>query len=114
MNGYSSDTKSINFSVPQGSILGPTLFNCYGSTLMEIIPGKEDNFVSGYEDDHALINSFHPENIEIAPILASNFSCIQDWMDKNQLKMNGGKTKFIVFGSKHQVQTNILKKPQNR
>ena len=54
-------TKTINFSVPQVSILGSTLFNCYVSTLMEIIPETEDNFVSGYADDHALINSFHPD-----------------------------------------------------
>ena len=26
-------------------------------------------------------------------------------MDKNQLKMNGSKTEFIVFGSKCQIQT---------
>ena len=92
IHGYSSDTKNINFSVPQGSILGPALFNCYVSTLMEIIPETEDNFVTGYEDNHALINSFHAENIEISPTLVSNISFIQDWMDKNQLKMNGGKT----------------------
>ena len=28
----------INIFMPQGSILGPTLFNCYVSTLVEIIP----------------------------------------------------------------------------
>ena len=28
---------------------------------MEIIPETEDNFVSGYADDHTLINSFHPD-----------------------------------------------------
>ena len=76
---------------------------------MEIIPETEDNFVSGYADDHALINSFHPENTEIFSILASNISHIQDWMDKNQLKMNDSKTEFTVFGSKHQVQTYTLK-----
>ena len=53
---------AINFSMLQGSILGPTLFNCYVITMMEIIPETEDDFVSGYADDHALINSFHPEN----------------------------------------------------
>ena len=37
--------------MPQGSILGPTLFNCYVSTLMEIIPENDENFVSGYADD---------------------------------------------------------------
>ena len=48
IDSFSSNTKTINFSVPQGSILGPTLFNCYVSTLMEIIPENEDHFVSGY------------------------------------------------------------------
>ena len=58
----------------------------------------------GNADDHALINSFHPENTEIFSTMASNIACIQDWMDKNQLKMNSSKTEFIVFGSKHQLQ----------
>ena len=37
-------------------MLGPTLFNCYVSTLMEIIPETEENYVSGYADEPALIN----------------------------------------------------------
>ena len=76
---------------------------------MEIIPETEDNFVSGYAVDHALINTFHPENTDISPKLVSNISCMKDWMDRNQLKMNGAKTEFIVFESKHQVQRNGLK-----
>ena len=109
IDSFSSNTKTINFSVPQGSIVGPTLFNYYVSTLMEIIPKTEDNFVSGYADDYALINTFHPENTDISQKLVSNISCIKDWMDKNQLKMNGAKTELKVFGSKHQVQRNGLK-----
>ena len=70
---------------------------------MEIIPENEENSVSGYADDHALINTFHPENVDISPKLVSNISCIKDWMNRNQLKMNDAKTEFIVFGSKHQV-----------
>ena len=76
---------------------------------MEIIPETEENFVSGYADDHALINSFHPENTEILSTLASNIACIQDWIYNNQLKMNSSKTEFIVFGSKHQLQIYTLK-----
>ena len=109
IDSFSSNTKTINFSVPQGSILGPTLLNCYVSILMEIIPENEENFVSGYADDHALINTFHPENTDISPKLVSHISCIKDWMNRNQLKMNDTKTEFIVFGSKHQVQRNGLK-----
>ena len=52
----------IDFLVPQGSILGPILFNCYASTLMEIIPERKDSFLSGYADDHAIIHSFSPDN----------------------------------------------------
>ena len=109
INSFSSHTKTINFSIPQGSILVPTLFNFYVSTLTEIIPENEENFVSGNADDHALINTFHPENIDISPKLVSDISCIKDWMNRNQLKMNETKTEFIVFGSKHQVQRNNLK-----
>ena len=106
---FSSNIKTIIFSAPQGSILGPTPFSCYAITLMEIIPETEESFVSGYADDHALINSFHPQNTEIFSALASDIACIQDWMDKNWLKMNSSKTAFIVFGSKHQLQTYTLK-----
>ena len=109
IDSFSSNTKTINFPVSQCSILGPTLFNYYVSTLMEIIPENEDNFVSGYADDHALINTVHPENTDISPKLVSNISCIKDWVNRNQLKMNDAKTEFIVFGSKYQVQRNGLK-----
>ena len=97
-----------NFSVPQGSILGPTLFNCYVSILMEIIPETEEHSVCGCADDHALINSFHPENTENFSTQGSHIACIQDWIDKNQLKMNRSKTEFIVIGSKCQLQTYTL------
>ena len=97
IDNISSNVKTINFSVPQGSTLGPTLFNCYVSILMEIILKTQENFVSGYADYHALINSFHTENTEFFSVLASNIACIQDWMNKNQLKMNSSKTELTIF-----------------
>ena len=35
--------------------------------------------------------------------LELNASNIKGWMDCNRLKMNGGKTEFIMFGSKVQL-----------
>ena len=62
---FTSKIVTINFSVLQGSILGPILFNCYASTLIEIMPESSDSFLSGYADDHAIVNSFNPENNKI-------------------------------------------------
>ena len=84
----------------QDSILSPTLFNCYVSALMKFIPKTEDNFTFRYADDHALINSFLPEMIDIFSALASDLACIIDWKDENEIKMNTSKTRFIVFRSK--------------
>ena len=52
INGISSEKITINYSVPQGSILGLLLFNYYPSTIQEIIP----NNMSGYADNHCLLN----------------------------------------------------------
>ena len=52
---------AINYLVPQGSILGPVLFNCYSSTIQGVMP----NNLSGYTDDHSLTESFKPGKITI-------------------------------------------------
>ena len=72
-----SKTVEIAFSVPQGSILGPILFNCYASILMEIIPEREDSFLSGYADDHAIIHSFSPDNNNIKQIIENDIGKIK-------------------------------------
>ena len=93
-----SKTVEIDFSVPQGSILGPILFNCYASTLMEIIPERKDTFLSGYADNHAIIHSFNPDDNNINQIIENDIGKIKMWMEDNQLKMNDAKTEFIVIG----------------
>ena len=58
----------IDLSIPQGSILGCILFNCFASTLMVIIPERQESFLSGYADNHAIIHSFSPDNNNIKQI----------------------------------------------
>ena len=52
---------TVNYSVPQESILGPLQFNCYSTTIQEIMP----NNMSGYADDHFLTESFKPGNTTV-------------------------------------------------
>ena len=103
-----SKTVEIDFSVPQGSILGLILFNCYASTVMEIIPERKDSFLSGYADDHAIIHSFIPDNNNIKQIIESDIRKIKTWMEESQLKMNDAKTEFIVIGTSSSLRKNTL------
>ena len=58
-----SDEFDINFSVPQGSVLGPILFNLYLSMLSYEIRGLP-LLLSGYVDDHGACNSFNVNSRE--------------------------------------------------
>ena len=103
-----SKTVEIDFLVPQGSILGPILFNCYASTLMEIILERKDTFLTGYADNHAIIHSFNPDDNKIKQIIENDIGKIKMWMEDNQLKMNDAKTEFIVIGTASGLRKNTL------
>ena len=103
-----SKTVKIDFSIPQGSILGPILFNSYVSMLMEIILESKDSFLSGYADNHAMIHSFSPDNNNIKQNIENYIGKIKTWMEENQLKMNDAKTEFIVLRTTGNLRKNTL------
>ena len=84
------------------------MFNCYASTLMEMIPASKERFLSGYADDHAVIQCSSPNNKNIRQNIASDIDKIRTWMEENQLKMNDAKTEFIVIGTAGNLQKNTL------
>ena len=105
---FTSQVVTINFSVPHGSIVGPILFNCYASTLMEIILENTDSLLSGYADDYAIVNSFNLDNNKIKQKIENDIRKTKTWLEDNQLKMNDAKTEFIVLGTSHNLRKNTL------
>ena len=92
----------------QASTLGPILFNCYASILTEIITEINDSFLYGYADEHAIVNSFNPNNNIIKEKIENDIRKIKTWMEENQLKMNDAKTEFIILGTSYNVRKNTL------
>ena len=103
-NSY-SDLKNLPYSVPQGSCAGPVLYLAYASTMGKII--QDTIGIHGYADDHALHRTFSTSKAESEKTaitqLEDSAVTIKSWMDANRLKMNSGKTEFILFGSKNNL-----------
>jgi len=90
----------IRFGVPQGSVLGPILFNIYIRSLYGSINTALFN-VHGFADDHQVFKSFRAESEYqvMTEDLPMCFRIITEWMDSHYLQLNPGKTEIMVFGS---------------
>lgn len=89
-----SDSNPVSFGVPQGSILGPTLFIAYMNDILslELLNGN----VLCYADDTALV--FYGDSWQQARDMAVlGLRRISLWLNNNLLTLNADKTKFINF-----------------
>jgi hypothetical protein len=89
----SADTK-IEFGVPQGSVLGPTLFLIYLNELtnLEIENGK----VFSYADDTAIVFNGRSWN-SVFDVAERGLRMIAKWLRSAFLTLNIAKTNFICF-----------------
>ena len=97
----SSRVHKITCGVPQGSILGPVLFNLYMLPLGGVIRRHGVTFHS-YADDTQLYISMSPDDTRPMDAL---FNCILDiksWKAENFLQLNQGKTEVLVLGPEAQ------------
>lgn len=95
---YTSQEHNILYGVPQGSILGPSLFLLYILPLGSIIQKYGMNYL--YADDIQLYISVEPRDTASLENLSNCMSNIVQWMTANFLKLNKDKTEILIVGKK--------------
>ena len=93
VNGICSDTKIIEFGVPQGSILGPLLFSIYVTDLNRSL--TSGNCIMYADDTNVFLkNKCYEELYKIANQELIN---IDNWLSANRLILNTDKTHYMIF-----------------
>ena len=95
-----SHPASLQYGVPQGSVLGPILFSLYTNPISSIIHSHSSIDYHFYADDTQLYISLSPANFSHSIQKLKNcLNDIQNFMFTNKLKLNPDKTEFILIGS---------------
>ena len=89
-NAYSS-WSAIKYGVPQGSILGPLLFNIFICDLFLFI---DDSEIANYADDNTPYTIGNDKN-EVLEKLKISATKVFQWFSENAMKANTGKCHFI-------------------
>ena len=94
-----SDELPVSYGVPQGSILGPLLFNIYIDKLPSILNHTQ---ISLYADD-TVIYCYHTHLSDIERNLNEDLLKVAHWLNENKLTLNLDKTKCMIIGSSYRL-----------
>ena len=95
LNNTRSEWSFIKKGVPQGSILGPALFNFFINDLLLL---TSDFNIANYADDNTIIASAPTVNTLLERLTKGTKAAIH-WFEDNQMQANPAKFQFIIFGN---------------
>ena len=104
LGSYSSSVKPVISGVPQGSIIGPTLFVLF---LNDITSGLNDNTnIVMYADDTKIWREILNENDHI--LLQNDIDYLMDWALRNKMNFHPDKCKALMISNSRMPLLDIL------
>lgn len=98
LQNRNSEMKKIEHGVPQGSILGPTLFIIYINDLP--LSTNLAKFFIFADDSNLMLEASNPTELEHKCNAALN--AVHEWVSRNGLKLNVEKTNLLYFTNNNQ------------
>ena len=97
IDNVKSNPHSVSCGIPQGSLMGPLLFNIF---INDIINATTKFTLIMYADDTTLVShleNFDATNIKIESEINQEISKVNTWLLSNKLVLNVAKSKFMLF-----------------
>ena len=95
-NGYSSNVLSVKEGVPQGSVLGPTLFSIYYDSVHSVITNSRCKLFADDTEIHSSVSDIGSAVDNVNEDLVS----IEKWLKENEMVMHLKKSEVMKIGSR--------------